>query len=46
MHQAAAGALVSKTRDVSEMMSSNVQKAKVVNREYLSKARAGPEGGT
>ena len=37
MHQATAAALVSKTKDVSEMMSSNVQKAKAVNREYLSK---------
>ena len=37
MHQAAAKALVSKTRDVSEMMSSEVQKAKAINRECLLK---------
>jgi len=37
MHQAAAKALVLKTRDVSEMMSSDVQRAKATNREYLSK---------
>jgi len=38
MHQAAAAAPVSKIRDVSEMMSSGVQKAKADNNlEYLSK---------
>ena len=37
MHQAAAKALVSKIRDVSEMMFSDVQRAKAINREYLSK---------
>ena len=37
MHQVAAAALVSKTQDVSEMMSSGVQRAKAINREYLSK---------
>jgi len=37
MHQAAAKALVSKTGDISEMMSLDVQRAKAINTEHLSK---------